>query len=115
MVSSTSWDMTISGLSRLFRIMSWTMMLSRSFTEFPDQHLRIPSGDVMLGDDPSRMASVDVVVDIGDLIRKADDLSLQGGWFPAVRWFRMPSRTSFVRFSPLPFFSTTSTTRTLCL
>ena len=36
----------------------------------------------MLGDDPSPYGVVDVVVDISDLIRKADDLSLQGGRVP---------------------------------
>ena len=57
---------------------------------------------------------VDVVVDVGDAVDDADDLSsgVSGSVGPV--WLKIPSRTSVVRFRPWPSFSSTSTMRREC-
>ena len=77
---------------RLFMIMSWISDVETLLHRI-SQHLPYTFRGISCSvHDPAPDGVVDVVVDIGDLIGKADDLSLQR-WTgcPAVRWFRMPS------------------------
>ena len=73
---STSGDMKIDGLSMLLLMISWIMIFRRSFTVSPRTSAN-SLGDIFLGDDLPADRIIDVMIDVRDLIREADDLSLQ--------------------------------------
>ena len=84
-----------------------------------------PSGRSSVFEHTRARRIVDVVVDVGDDVGDAHDLPFdraraQAGAMPTgapdfpFECLAMPSRTSHVRFSPCPSFSSTSTIRRLC-
>lgn len=79
------------------------------------QNVGYLQGDVHGKDDTTAEGVLDVVIDIGEVgrARRTTWPSSVAAGVPLV-WQRMPLRTSQVRFSPWPFFSSRSTTRTDC-
>ena len=114
MAYSISGDMRISGFVQAVE----NNVMDHGVEPLPyavSQNIRVLLRELLLGEDPAADGVVDVVVDVGDLVGKPDD-ACPPAWKdgPLSGGSKIPSRTSFVRFSPLPFFSSTSTTRTLC-